>query len=180
MPGPLQRALGIVLALLGGCAALDDGMWDEPRRPPLDITRDAVAPTPDQVAGSWTCHELDPYPDQAPVLTDLSLDPGGSFEWQQRIVLEEPPAPFERVLVLEGDWRLDDAQLVRSAVAGTSRPADGSTPDGSAPSMEGVLAALAQAAEAVPTELLRVRADELVMRDAEAGAATLACRRSGP
>ncbi len=178
---PRHRALGALLVVLGGCAAVDDGAWSAPRRPPLDITRDAVDPTPGQVAGSWACHELDPFPDQAPVLTDLRLDPEGSFEWQQRIVLgEAPPAPFERVLVLQGNWRLVTGQLVRSAVTGTSRPADGNAPDSPAPAMDGILAALAQEAETVPTELLRVRAGELVMRDAEAGAATLGCHRPGP
>lgn len=181
MAGPRRSALALALILLGGCAGIDDDTWNEPRRPELDIARDAVDPTPGQVAGSWTCHELDPLPGQAPVLTDLRLDPGGSFEWQQRIVLgEAPPASFERVLVLEGKWRLEDGQLVRSAVTGSSRPADGSAPDGPAPSMDGILAALARAAESVPTELLRVGVGELVMRDAEAGAATLACRRLGP
>ncbi|MEZ5862282.1 MAG: hypothetical protein R3D28_25495, partial [Geminicoccaceae bacterium] len=181
MRGPLHRALGVVLALLGGCAAFDDGTWDEPRRPPLDIARDVVDPSASQVVGSWACHELDPYPDQAPVLTELRLDPDGRFAWQQRIVLDAAaPGPFERILVLAGNWHLDAAGLVRSAVTGTSRPADGSAPDGPAPSMESVLAALAKEAETVPTALLRVAADALVMQDEDAGAATLACERLAP
>jgi hypothetical protein len=181
MARPRHRALGIVLVVLGGCATLDDGAWSAPRRPPLDITRDAVDPTPGQVVGSWACHELDPFPDQAPVLTDLRLDPDGSFEWQQRILLDgETPGPFELVLILEGNWRLQGNRLVRSGVTGTSRPADGSGPAGPRPLMDGVLAAFARQAETVPTELLRVTEGELVMRDVEAGVATLGCRRPAP
>jgi hypothetical protein len=46
--------------------------------------------------------------------------------------------------------------------------------------MDGVLAAFARQAETVPTELLRVTEGELVMRDVEAGVATLGCRHPAP
>ena len=89
----------------------------------------------------------------------------------------ETPGPFELVLILDGSWRLDANLMVRESVTGTSRPADGSEPAGPRPLMESVLAAFSKQAETVPTELLRVTADELVMREVEAGVATLGCQR---
>ena len=165
-------------AMLAACAIADDGTWGQPRRPPLDIVRDTVDPTPAQLIGRWSCHALDPFPNQAPVLTDLRFDPDGKFKSEERILLDgETPGPFELVLILDGSWRLDANLIVRESVTGTSRPADGSEPAGPRPLMETVLAAFSKQAETVPTELLRVTADELVMREVEAGVATLGCQR---
>ena len=175
-PSPVSA--GIACALLGACALADDGTADRPRRPALDIVRDTVDPEPGQVVGRWSCHELDPFPGQAPVLTELHLEPDGRFESEERILLDgETPGPFELVLILGGSWHLEGDLLMREGVDGTSRPADGSGPAGPRPLMENVLAAMALQAETVPVELLQVRAERIVMREREPGFATLACER---
>ncbi len=166
--------LGAACLGLGACAAAESGPL--PARPALVVAKEVTSVPAERLVGIWSCRELNPFPDQAPVLTRLELGADGQLKSEQTILLEgDAPREVDLVMVLEGRWQVDGDRIVARDVRGSARPAMGEAAEAAPAATDGVPAALARQAEAVPLEIFRVSADELVVRETEPGAAFLGC-----
>jgi hypothetical protein len=161
---------------LGACAVSE---FDPlPQRPHVHVPKEVTSVPGERLVGIWSCRELNPFPDQAPVLTRLELAPDGRLKSEQMILIEgDAPREVDLVIVLEGRWQVDSDRIVASDIQGSARPALGGEADETASSMDGVLDAFARQAEEVPLEIFRLSTDELVMRENHPGAPFLACAR---
>lgn len=167
-------------APLTACAAADDLAAVFPGRLPLVLHETPIAADAETLVGQWRCREMNPYPDQAPVLTGFSFEPDGGFVEETSILLEGRSLRAEDlILVLEGRYRVDAGLVFRESLAGATRSRDGSAQDADGTSMMSVMEAFAAEAETFPLEILRATADELILRETGDDKATLECRRVG-
>lgn len=169
--------LGAACISLGACAVSEfDSL---PHRPHVRVPKEVTSVSVERLVGIWSCRELNPFPEQAPVLTRLELASDGRLKSEQMILLDgDAPREVDLIIVLEGKWQVDSDRVVATDIQGSARPALGGEANETPSSMDGVLDAFARQAEEAPLEIFRLSTDELVMRENDPGAPFLACARS--
>jgi hypothetical protein len=168
--------LGAACMGLAACTVAEPGPF--PPRPHVHVPKEVTSIPAERLVGIWNCRELNPFPDQAPVLTRLELAPDGRLKSEQMILIEgEAPREVDLVFVLEGRWQVDGDRIVASDVQGSARAALGGKADEAPSSMDGVLDAFARQAEEAPLEIFRLSTDEVVMRENDPGAPFITCAR---
>jgi hypothetical protein len=143
----------------------------------VTVAKEVSMVSTDELVGTWTCRELNPYPDQPLTTTTLVLDADGRVSSETLLPMEETmPGAGDMLMTMTGDWRVEGDRLITANTEVDLAAADGS---------EGGLSSMMQSFAAVFTdragdgnaEIFRVTATELVMRDADPDAPTVACLR---
>src|SRR6478735_3273768 len=79
--GPLHRSCVALLGLaLAGCAT----GGDLPPRPAVPVPEPATHIDPAQLVGTWTCRDLNPYPDQPEQSVVTTYEDSGAFVSESR------------------------------------------------------------------------------------------------
>lgn len=168
--------LGAACLSFCACAVAEPGPL--PARPHVQVPKEVTSVPAEGLVGIWSCRELNPFPDQAPVLTRLELAPDGRLKRERMMLMEEEaPRELDLVIVLEGRWQVDSDRIIASGIQGSARPALGGEADEAPSSMDDVLDAFARQAEEVPLEIFQLSTDELVMRENDPEAPFLDCAR---
>ena len=146
-------------------------------RPPVTIAKEVTTVSNAELVGSWTCRELNPYPDQPAVTTTIVLAANGTMSSETLLPMAETmPGASDMLMRMTGDWRVEGDRLITTNTDVEMANADGS---------QGGLSSMMQSAAAFFTdragdgnaEIFRVTASELVMRDEDPDAPTVACLR---
>ncbi|MCB1994216.1 MAG: hypothetical protein KDG49_22405 [Geminicoccaceae bacterium] len=180
MPNHVASALALVLAA-GLLAACDPGdlnpLASEPR-PPVSVTKEVTMVSAAELVGSWTCRELNPYPDQPPIETQLDIRDDGTLTSEALLPMDqEMPGAGDLILTIDADWQVEGDRMVTTNTQGSTRAADGSTGSVSA-LLNQAMAAFTELAADGTSEVLKVDARELVMRGDEPDAPTVSCQRA--
>lgn len=108
--------LGVGALLLAGCVDGGGGSnsHETPKRPALSVPDQVTTVSKSLVVGSWTCHELNPYP-QMPVQTSrITYNADGTFASTGQ---SAPHPPFGAMTIkATGRWSVDGENLVTSDV----------------------------------------------------------------
>lgn len=168
----------VALGLLAGCdTAGFDPLGTSASRPAVSVTKEVNMASPEELVGSWTCRELNPYPDQPAVSTTLILDADGTVRSRALLPMAaEVPGATDMIMTMTGSWKVEGDRLVTSDTDVEMTAADGST-GGMSAMMNSIAASFMDRAGDSTAEIFKVTATELVMRGDEADAATVACLR---
>ncbi|MEZ5862283.1 MAG: hypothetical protein R3D28_25500 [Geminicoccaceae bacterium] len=179
MPNHPASALVLVLAA-GLLAACDPGdlnpLASEPR-PSVTVAKEVTMVSTAELVGSWTCRELNPYPDQPPIETQLEIRKDGTLTSEALLPMEqEIPGAGDLVMTINADWRVEGDRLVTTNTEGSTRAADGST-GGVSALLNQAMSAFTELAADGTSEVFKIDARELVMRGDEPDAPTVSCLR---
>lgn len=175
--------LGTVAALtsLGLVAACDAGGLDPfgagAERPEVSVAKEVTMVSAAELVGTWTCRELDPYPDQPEIESAITINSDGTMSSESVLPIGETmPGNPDMVMTLMGDWQIEGDRLVTSDSEVEVVAADGS--ESGLPSLMSDAAAyfVDQAGDS-SSEIFRITASELVMRADDPDAPTIACLR---
>ncbi len=166
------------LTLLAACDVGDfDAFGSSPSRPQVDIPKEVSTVSADEVVGSWSCRELDPYPDMPDVAIDMTFDADSSMAAESTIPMEETmPGAGDMLMTWTGNWSVEGDRLITTGTEVETVMADGSD-TGLAGMLNQLINSFRDRAEDMNAEVLRITATELVMRDEDPDAATIACLR---
>ena len=163
------------LTLLAACDVGDFG--SSPSRPQINIPKEVTTVSADEVVGSWTCRELNPYPDMPDVAIDMTFDADGSMAAESTIPMAQTmPGAGDMLMTWTGQWSVEGNRVITSATEVETVMADGSD-TGLAGMLNHFIASFRDQAEDMNAEILQISATELVMRDDHPDAATIACMR---
>lgn len=146
-------------------------------RPPVTVAKEVTTVSSAELVGSWACRELNPYPDQPAVTTTIDLAADGTMSSEALLPMAGTmPGASDMLMRMTGDWQVEGDRLITTNTDVEMTNADGS---------EGGLSSMMQSAAAFFTdragdgnaEIFRVTASELVMRDQDPDAPTVACLR---
>jgi len=180
--GP-SRGLAAALAPLVLLAACDTGGFDplgtSPSRPEISIAKAVGMVSAEELVGTWTCRELNPYPDQPSVTTTLTLNADGTVQSEALLPMAaEMPGATDMIMSITGEWQVEGDRLIITDSDVAMTAADGST-GGMSAMMNSIAASFVDRAGDSTAEIYKVSATELVMRGDEADAAAVACLRAG-
>jgi hypothetical protein len=166
------------LVLLAACDVADlEPFGSGASRPPVTVAKEVSMVSAAELVGTWTCRELNPYPDQPAVTTTIALGADDRFSSETLLPMADTmPGAGDMLMTMSGDWRVEGDRLITFDTEVDVAAADGS---------EGGLSSLMQSAAAFfvdragdgDAEIFRITASELVMRDADPDAPTVACLR---
>ena len=166
------------ITLLAACDVGDlADFGSSPSRPQIDIPKEVTTVSTAELVGSWSCRELDPYPDQPAVTTTIVLAADGTMSSEALLPMAGTmPGASDMLMTMTGNWRVEGDRLITTNTDVEMANADGS---------QGGLSSMMQSAAAFFTdqagdgnaEIFRVTATELVMRDEDPDTPTLACLR---
>ena len=158
---------------MGGFAAFDTG----PSRPQIDVPKEVTTVSAAELVGSWSCRELDPYPDMPGVTMAMTLNADGSMTAGSTVPMEQSmPGAGDMLMTWTGSWMVEGDRLITSGTEVETTMADGQN-TGLAGMINQFVAGFSDRAEDMNAEVLRISATELVMRDQSPEAATVACMR---
>lgn len=165
-------------ALLTACDVGDlDPLGMTESRPPVTIAKEVTTVSSAELVGGWTCRELNPYPDQPAVTTTLVLAADGTMSSEALLPMAETmPGATDMLMRVTGDWRVEGDRLITANTDVEMTSADGSQ-GGLSSLMQSAAAFFADRAGDGNAEIFRATASELVMRDADPDAPTVACLR---
>lgn len=177
------RGPAAALASLFLLAACDTGGFDplgmSPSRPQVTIAKEVTMVSAEELVGTWTCRELNPYPDQPAVTTTLMLNADGSVQSEALLPMaDQVPGATDMIMTMTGSWQVEGDRLVTTDTDVEMTAADGST-GGMSAMMNNIAATFMDRAGDSTAEIFKVTATELVMRGDEEDAATVACLRAG-
>jgi hypothetical protein len=130
-----------------------------------------------ELVGSWACRELNPYPDQPTVTTNLVLNADGSFVSEALLPMAETvPGASDMVMTTAGDWQVEGDRFVTQEAEVDVVAADGGE-DAMASWMNTAAEFFMERAGDADAEIFRVTASEFVMRDDDPDAPTISCMR---
>jgi hypothetical protein len=165
-------------ALLAACDVADlEPLGMSQSRPSVSVAKEVTTVSTAELVGTWSCRELNPYPDQPPVTTTIELAADGTMTSEALLPMAETmPGAGDMVMRMTGNWQVEGDRLVTTDTDIEVTAADGS---------EGGLSSLMQSAAAFfvdqagdgRAEIFRITASELVMRDEDPDAPTVACLR---
>ena len=166
------------LTLLAACDVGDFTAFDtSPSRPQIDIPKEVTTVSRDEVIGSWSCRELNPYPDVPDVTIAMTFAADGSMAAESTVPMEQAmPGAGEMLMTWTGTWTVDGDRLVTTGTEVETVMADGRD-TGLAGMINQFIARFSDRAEDMDAEVLRITASELVIRDRSPDAATVACMR---
>jgi hypothetical protein len=132
-----------------------------------------------ELVGTWTCRELNPFPDQPQIASTITLNADGTTSSESVLPLSETiPGDPDMVMTMMGDWEVQGDRLVTSNSEVDVVAADGDD-GGLASLMSNAAAYFVDQAGDSSSEIFRITASDLVMRGDEPNAPTIACRRQG-
>lgn len=169
--------LGCAAVLLAACKSGDMPSLTGSARPQLDVPKEVSMVSAAEIVGTWSCVELNPYPDQPPVETTLEMRADGTLTSEALLPLgDQMPGAGDVVMTIEADWKVDGDSIVTTGTKASTRPADGAD-NGLTTIINQVMSAFADRATDGTSEVFKVNATELVMRSDEPDAPTVSCRR---
>ncbi len=171
----------VLFASSGLLASCDVGDLDpfavSQSRPQVSIPKEVTRVSSDELIGSWTCRELNPYPDQPAVTTSLMIAADRTLTSEALLPMAETmPGASDMLMRMTGTWRVEGDRLITTDTDVEMTAADGSQ-GGLSSLMQSAAAFFADRAGDGNAEIFRVTASELVMRDEEPDAPTVACLR---
>jgi|GEM_PF-2005420 len=177
----MRRAATTAIASLILLAACDSGDFaaldTSPSRPQIDVPKEVTTVSRDEIVGSWTCRELDPYPDTPEVTIAMSFAADGTMAAESTVPMEQAmPGAGDMLMTWTGDWMVEGDRLMTSGTEVETVTADGRD-TGLTGMINQFVASFTDRAEDMNAEVLRITATELVMRDQSPDAATIACLR---
>lgn len=178
---PTRPAFALVPLLAAGLlAACDPGELNplaSESRPPVTVAKEVTMVSAAELVGSWTCRELNPYPDQPPIETDLEIREDGTLTSEAILPMDqEMPGAGDLIMTIDADWQVEGDRMVTTNTKGSTRAADGST-GGVSDLINQAMAAFTELAADGTSEVFKVDAQELVMRGDEPDAPTVSCQR---
>lgn len=175
--------LGTVAALssLVLVAACDAGGLDpfgaDAKRPEVSVAKEVTMVSATELVGTWTCRELDPYPDQPEITSTITINADGTMSSESVLPLAETvPGNPDMVMTMTGDWQVQGDRLITSNSEVDVAAADGSE-GGLASLMSNAAAYFVDQAGDSSSEIFRITASDLVMRSDDPDAPTLSCQR---
>ena len=164
--------------LLAACDVGDfDPLGMTESRPPVTIAKEVTTVSSAELVGNWACRELNPYPDQPAVTTTLVLAADRTLRGEALLPMAETmPGASDMLMRTTGTWRVEGDRLITTDTEVEMTNADGSQ-GGLSSLMQSAAAYFADRAGDGNAEIYRVTASELVMRDEEPDAPTVACLR---
>jgi hypothetical protein len=174
----LSTAALASLTLLAACDVGDlDVLGSSPSRPQIDIPKEVTTVSTAEVVGSWTCRELNPYPDMPAVAVAMTFAADGTMAAESTMPMEQAmPGAGDMLMTWTGNWAVEGDRLITSGTEVEKMMADG-TDTGLAGMLNQFIARFSDQADDMNAEVLRITAIELVMRDQSPDAATVACMR---
>lgn len=121
-----MRGLLIVVgvgALLAGCTAVGG---DTPKRPSLTVADEVQQIDPEQLIGTWTCRELNPYPEVPQQVSTITYAQGGTFTSKAQYDAQTPPFGAMSI-VAAGRWAVEGDRIVTSDVKTSAASQDAFT-----------------------------------------------------
>lgn len=163
---------------LAACDVADlDAFGPGPSRPPVTVAKEVTMVSADELVGSWTCRELNPYPDQPLTTTTIVLGDDARVSSETLLPMGETmPGAGDMLMTMTGDWRVAGDRLIISGTEVALAAADGSE-SGLSSLMRSAAALFVDRAGDSDAEIFRVTATELVMRADDPDAPTIACLR---
>jgi len=168
----------VSLTLLAACDTGDFAAFDtSPSRPQIDIPKEVTIVSRDEVVGTWTCRELNPYPDTPQITIAMSFAPDGTMAAESTVPMEQAmPGAGDMLMTWTGDWTVEGDRLITTGTEVETVMADGRD-TGLTGMINQFVASFTDPADDMNAEVLRVTATELVMRDQSPDAPTIACLR---
>lgn len=166
------------LTLLAACDTGDFTAFDtSPSRPQIDIPKEVTTVSTAEVVGSWSCRELNPYPDMPEVTIAMAFAANGTMTAESAVPMEQAmPGAGDMLMTWTGDWTVEGDRLITTGTEVETVMADGRD-TGLAGMINQFVARYTDRAEDMNAEVLRITATELVIRDQSPDAATIACLR---
>ena len=171
-------ALVASTALLVACDVADLGsLGTSESRPQVTVAKEVTTVSSAELVGSWACRELNPYPEQPAVTTTIALAADGTMSSEALLPMAETmPGASDMLMTMTGNWRVEGDRLLTTDTEVEMTNADGSQ-GGLSSIMQSAVAFFADQAGDGNAEIFRVTASELVMRDEDPDAPTVACLR---
>ena len=166
------------LPLLAACDVGDLTAFDtSPSRPQIDVPKEVTTVSTAELVGSWSCRELNPYPDMPAAVVAMTFDADGSMTASSTLPMEEAmPGAGDMLMTWTGSWTVEGDRLITTGTEVETVTADGQD-TGFAGMLNQLVASFRDQAEDMNAEVLRITATELVMRDRAPDAPTVACMR---
>lgn len=166
----------LATALVAGCDVADMNPMASPSRPQVTVEKEVSMVSEAELVGTWSCRELNPYPDQPTVTTTLDLSADGTMMSEAILPMPaEMAATGDMMMTMTGDWQVEGDRLVTSNTESEFTSADGGA-QGLSAMMDSMAAFFADRGDS-NAEIFRVTATELVMRGDAEDAPTVACTR---
>jgi hypothetical protein len=108
VPNHPASALVLVLAagLLAACDPGDLNPLASDSRPPVSVAKEVTMVSAAELVGSWTCRELNPYPDQPPIDTKLDIRDDGTLSSEALLPMDqEMPGAGDLIMSAEHSRR---------------------------------------------------------------------------
>ncbi len=174
---PSLLAIGAVAGLVAACDTGGMDPFSSPSRPPATVAKQVTMVSAEELVGSWTCRELNPYPDQPAIETKLDIRADHTLTSEALLPMEqEMPSAGDLIMTIVADWRVEGDRMVTTNTEASTRAADGST-GGMSALVNQAMTAFSDLASDGTAEVLQIDARELVMRGDEPDAPTVSCRR---
>jgi hypothetical protein len=176
----VPTAAVLATAFLAACDVADlQPFGSGASRPPVTVAKEVTMVSAAELVGTWSCRELNPYPDQPPTTTTIVLGADDRFSSETLLPMAETmPGAGDMLMTTSGDWRVEGDRLITFDTEVEIAAADGSE-DPLSSMMQSAAAFLVDQAGDGDAEVFRVTASELVMRANDPDAPTVACLRQG-
>ncbi len=177
----MRFASTAVLSSLLLVAACDGGGLDSfgagPSRPEVSVAKEVTMVSATELVGTWSCRELNPYPDQPSITSIIMINADGTMSSEAVLPMPEsmPGAP-DMVMTMTGEWQVEGDRLITQNTDVEMTAADGSE-GGMASLMSSAAELFANPSEAGSSEIFRITASDLVMRGDDLDAPTISCQR---
>lgn len=149
-------------SMLAGCVGMGG---DPPKRPPVTVADEVQQVDDSKIVGTWTCRELNPYPEVPRQVSTITYAKDGSFTGNAQYDASTPP--FGGMTVeTTGRWTVQGDRIVISDVKTSAGSQDAFTN-----MMAGIASSLvntASAQEQGSGDVLKLTQRELVFRPAGA------------
>ena len=162
-------------------AACDAGSLDSfgagPSRPEVSVAKEVTMVSATELVGTWSCRELNPYPDQPAITSMIMIDADGTMSSEAVLPMAEtmPGAP-DMVMTMTGQWEIEGDRLITQNTDVEVTAADG-TEGGMASLMSSAAELFADPSQAGSSEIFRITASDLVMRGDDPDAPIISCQR---
>ena len=153
--GPVSRSSALPLA---GCAT----NGDLPPRPAVAVPEPAASIDPAQLVGTWTCRDLNPYPDQPEQTVVTTYEAGGAFVSESRTPARGAIGAI--IVTARGQWAVADDRLTTSGLRTEARAADGDRQTDLLAKAGAQMVDAMSAAEPDTTEILALDPARLLLR----------------
>ena len=99
-------------SMLGGCTAMGG---DPPKRPPVAVADEVQQVAASKIVGTWTCRELNPYPEVLRQVSTITYAKDGAFTAKAQY--DDTTPPFGDMTVeTTGRWMVQGERIVISEV----------------------------------------------------------------